>query len=237
MTVDNLRSYLLNLPAFMCDHDDDEQKCPLLSEIAEELEKATTINKIFDLLSTKYASFLNYDIFQGIGEKYSIKEQDHEELNYSEHLKTYINRHKLSEFVELNPALENFTDVSKKLILKLDINLSFCKLADVFELNDAIAEILNLKPSALRLLSVKEGCVVVTFLIPASVAEIIFSSGVYITAKQEEFRALSVRWLKCGDYMFDFRGKSFRDADSEDMKDDAGVSSAGNNTIHWDIIV
>ena len=74
-----------------------------------------------------------------------------------------------------------------------------CKLLD---LQDRISDILDVLPGALRLVSVEEGCVVVTFLIPTKLAQIIFTSEMEFTA--EEFQKHSVLWLECNHCRFEF---------------------------------
>ena len=199
VSVDELCIYLFNLPALDCDKSKDEQQYKLLSGVRNELQKASTVKDIFCVLSTECASFLNYGIFHSIQNKYKIT--DSRELKYPEDLKAYINMHKVSEFVKINPELAKFTAASEMVILKFDIPMT-SKIDKVLHLKKAVARILGLTPSALRLLSIKEGCVEATFLIPNNVADYIFKK---VTPRQrEEFQALRVMWLKCGDHKFCF---------------------------------
>ena len=60
-------------------------------------------------------------------------------------------------------------------------------------------------PDALRLISVEKGCLVVTFLIPTQLAQIIFTGEKEFTAEEiKEFQALSVLWLECNQRRFEF---------------------------------
>ena len=206
VTVKNLSFYLLTLPAFdcTCDIDDEDEDFKLMSQRKEEVEGAGDITDIIKIINSEYASFLEYDIFQGIVEEYKL-DQNLEPLQYPEHLKAYIQMHKLSEFVERNPALEKYSS-AKELILKFDIKLSACKLATLLDLKNSIASILGLKPSALRLLTVREGCLVVKFLIPEFIAKKIFTEDKRFTLKEaQDFQHLSLLWLKCGNFEFPFR--------------------------------
>lgn len=57
----------------------------------------------------------------------------------------------------------------------------------------------------LRLLDIKDGCVVVTFLIPLPVAEFFFNKHTGLGKQQEkQFQALAVLWLECNDCIFHF---------------------------------
>lgn len=190
VTVKDLRSDLLAMPAT----NNKKQQLMLLSAHKAELEKATDLNDIFDIINAEYATFLSYDIFQFMLDTYNIN-QGQEEFKYPEHLSDYLKEHNISEFVEINPLLKKYnTTASTELILKLDID-STSRLAKVMHLKTTIAKILRLRSAALRLLDIKDGCVVVTFLIPTHVAKVIFNK---LTKTEEKLvRALPVLRLEC----------------------------------------
>ena len=60
--------------------------------------------------------------------------------------------------------MERFLENSEILTLKFDVDLP-SNITKVLDLKSAIADILGLKSCALRLVSIKEGCVVVKFCI------------------------------------------------------------------------
>ena len=194
-----LGSFLLNLPAL---GGKGSQKLTLLSGLRDQLEKAISVDKIFNILSTEYASFLDYDIFECIIEEYDIDE-NRPKMKYPEHLKAFINQHKLVEFMEINPLLKDFRDSSKDLVLKIDIE-STCTLARLKDLTKTFASIMGLKKSALRILDVEEGCVIVTLLIPAHIASFIFTGEKFTSKQKEEFQSNSVLWLKCNSIKYEF---------------------------------
>ncbi len=202
VSPEDLRSYLLSLPASSKSFKG--KKLTLLSDMKDELDKADTINDIFIFLTTECASFMNYDVFQNLMKKYNISE-DREELKYPEHLRDYVNKHKISE----TKLLPKYTHNSKRVKLILKYNIEYtCRLAKVFDLREAIAEIMNMKPTALHIVDVKKGCIVVTFLIPASVANTIFTPDTAFNPQQEdELRAASVLWLQCNGYTFHFQSQ------------------------------
>lgn len=102
------------------------------------------------------------------------------------------------------------------MVLKVDIE-STSELAKLAKLRIAVAKILKLNPAVLRLLDVEEGCVVVTFLIPTPVAEIIFNKHSNLSIEQEEeFQALKILWLECNDQTFSFCG--FHRNQTEEVK-------------------
>ncbi len=211
VTPEDLRSYLLSLSAFSTSSTG--QTLALLCDKEIALKQCNTIAEVFSLLTTKCASFLDYEIFQNILDHYKIS-KDEEQLKYYEHLENFIKNHKVSEFIKVNPLLKKYANGSKKLVLKCDVEKT-CRLAKVKEIKKFIAQILNLNPSALQIIDINDGCVAVTFLIPASVADAIFTPNTVLTPKQEEeLRAKSVLQLECNGYTFDFRKEKKVPADS-----------------------
>lgn len=205
ISVSELRSYLLSLEAFDSESDCNVQQ-KLLSGMRAELEKASTIHQMFDLVTKECASFLNFEIFQCIVEEYDI-DHGQEALKYSEHLHDYVEKHKISEFVAINPKLLESTENSEELVLKLDID-TMRQLTRITDLQKVVSRILNLLPSALRLYSIEDGCVVVTFHLPKLVADKIFSKSKQFSQKEkEEFCSLFVSWLSYGGRKFIFNKK------------------------------
>ena len=197
VSVQRLCTFLLELPAFASDEDENQGR--LLSGVQEKLEKADTIYNVFNLLRKECASFLNYDIYESIQNKFCT-EVECEDFKYPERLKAYIEQHSIKEFLDVNPQLEKFTKASKKLTLKIDIEVT-SKVAKVVNLKSSVAALLGLRPTALRLLGIEEGCVIVTFLIPAFVADAIFGAGKIVSTKlKEELRNLPVLWMNCGNF-------------------------------------
>lgn len=191
ISVSNLRFFLLHLPALTCE--DDDEHCTLLYGVKGEFQKATTVDDIL-LLLNRYTSFLDYHIYLSITAKYKINIEE-EETEYLKHLKEYINKHRISDLVNVIPMLckhnDHFADKSKTLVFKLNIKIS-CKFAELITLKSAVAKLLGFHPSALRLISIKRGSVLVTFSIPAFAAECVFTSGKKFT--QHEMKC----YLLCG---------------------------------------
>ncbi len=93
--------------------------------------------------------------------------------NYKERLQIEIKNLNLSEFIRINPALVKMSEYMKdKMILKMIL-----KLSKLCELERPITKILDVNPSTLYLCGVEEGCMMVTYLIPVAVANVIFSKG------------------------------------------------------------
>lgn len=195
-----LHTYLLTLPAF----GETESTLNLLSDKREFLQKAETIPDIFSFLTTECASFLHYEVFQRIVENFGIMEKKEKKLQYPEYLKAYILKHKISEFVEINPLLTSRSG-SKELILKCDIECT-SKLARVINLKTVLAKVLGISLLALEIVDVKDGCILITFLIPTFIADVLFMPKTRFSTHQEnELRDAAILWLKCNGCTLDFR--------------------------------
>lgn len=195
-----LSSYLLNLPA-VGDKEKDGQRLTLLSGLRAELEAATTVNTIFNLLSTKYASFLDYDIFESIADEYSIDDTN-PKMKYPEYLEAFLKQHKVSEFMKINPLLKDLSNSSKEVTLKLNIE-STCSLAKLKDLTKTIANILGISKSALRILDIKDGCVILKLLILTPILDAIFGSNCFTSEQVQQFSSISVLWMECNDFKYE----------------------------------
>ena len=186
----DLRAYLMTLPSFFRD---ENQKPVLPADLKKELKVAENTDEIFEILTTKYASFLNYEIFKAMVDDYNI-DNGQEKLNYAKYLKDYIYKHKISEVIPLLKAVDD----AEKVVLKIDIE-STRSMTHIVDIKKCVAKILGLKKSAVRIYDLKEGCVMVTLL---ATADVIFNSDKELT--EEEVQDLSILWRKCNGRKFEF---------------------------------
>ena len=209
-SVDTLRSYLLSLDAFQSGSNLNAH-CKLLSGIKDELEKATTICQIFDVVNN-CTSFINYELYECmVNDHHICTDQRPEALRYPEHLKAYFEKHRITEIIKISPKfspnLEKYiyADKLKKLILKLDVDKT-SKLAKVIEIKKDIAKIFKILPSAIQLYTIDDGCVVVTFYLPTLIANLVFPEcGRTLSPEEtEKFRSISVLWLECNSNRYSF---------------------------------
>ena len=148
--VRKLIFHLGNLSAF----NHTEQKRMLLHSHEAELEKAVDLYDVFNLLVQEYSSFLNYEIFHHMVETYHLDEGQ-EELQYPEHLRAYVNKHKLSEFSRIVPQLDDRHSDEKRLVLLFDI-VVMSELARMRDIKRAISNILGIPKEALRILDIHD---------------------------------------------------------------------------------
>ena len=198
VTTEELRQFLMSLPAFNSNYKG--RQIPLLIDKREELQKKKTITDIFSFLTTQHASFMNYDTYQAILEHYDVGEE-RDRLKYRDHHKAYILKHKVCEYIRVSPQLKPRLG-AVELILKYDVENTCLK--------DVVANILNLSPMALHIIDFEESCVVITFLISATVSRILFTPDTVFTEQQDRaFRDALVLWIECNGCTFRFgQGKS-----------------------------
>lgn len=193
VSVSELCSYLKKIEAFEADHN---IQCKLLYEIEHELESAESTQKLLDLVAKECTSFMNISILECIVGEFEL-DGGQDKMKYPEYLLSYINKHKIAEFVQMNPKLSMSADRSTNIILKVDITTT-CKLTKIKDLQVAVARILHVVPSTIQLISIEEGCVMVRFRIPTFVADIIFTENKRLSPSEEvTLRSLSVLWLEC----------------------------------------
>ena len=199
VTARNMCTFLMGLSAFS----HSEQQYTLLCD--SQLDEAIEIDDAFVLLFKNYASFLNYKIFKILQEKYVVNEGQ-EELQYPELLKAYLNKLKISEFLEVKPSLAKPNSATQKITLKLDIKLT-SRLSRLENLQNGIAQILGISPAGLQILDVEPGSIIVAFLVQNSIANVLFTkekNEVFAQAQIEAFRSLNVLWLRYKDYEWNF---------------------------------
>ena len=96
-------------------------------------------------------------------------------------------------------------NIHQEISLKLDIAAT-CKVMKIADIHVAIARILHLIPSAIQLVDIDDGCVVVKFRLQASIADMVFTKNKKFSPTEEEtLRSLKVLWLEYDDRKFKFR--------------------------------
>ena len=219
VTARALSTSLLTLPAFDANPGQpgsDRENIALLAEAREKLEKADSVCDIFITLSSRFlTSFLNYDIYEHMIEEFDL-DRSHEKMRYPKHLRAYVEKHKIAEFVAINPRLADVSLSSKELAVKFDCDPRHTPASRIVQLKEAVAGVLGTRSSALRIYSVEEGCVVIRFLVSACIADIVFEGSELSSEQVEGFRNLSALWLKCGGTAVSFReGVRIEDGDCQ----------------------
>ena len=94
---------------------------------------------------------------------------------------------------------------AKKILLKVSFDDS-CKLSTLIEMRVRLAAILGITPAGLRLTGIEGKCVI-TFQIVGILSELVFrgeKADIFTQEKMWKLQALTIQWLKCGSYEWDF---------------------------------
>lgn len=182
---------------------------PGLKGAFNSLAKEADMYEVFDIIDDKLASYLHYEIFQDLCKKYCVSESD--SADYSEHLINYMEKIDIKHYFAINSKLlEECTDESRKFTLKMDL-AETTKLTRIIELENYLAPILSsiskesIMPSQIKLIDVRKGCLTLTYLVPAVVADAVLTADVGLSEEHiiATLRSLSVLSLKFGEIEVD----------------------------------
>ena len=205
--IHRLKSFSLNLYVGY-----DEHNLKLLSSKPGAVHEFKQLENVYDVISelSNFASFLNFNVFEQIINKFEI-DKTQEELKYPEKLRQYVEKHTVSEFMEIHPVLNRYTDDTKKLVIILDVKQITDSISEMLDIGQALAHIMKLDQCQLLIHNIGGGSVTVTFLIPAFVADYMFSGQkecIFSQEQIEELRKISIKMLKCNGYEFDLTSPS-----------------------------
>ena len=202
--IKRLKTYCLSLHPGRDEHN----LMPLSSRAGNALEG---LDNVYDIIGRlrNFTSFLDYHLFEKLIQKFKIDETQ-EELKYPEKLQQYIEKHTVSEFMEVHPVLNDpkYVDDTKNLVIILNVQQVTCQMREVVNIGQVVPHIMNLDQSQLLIHNIGGGCVTVTFLIPTLVAEHIFSGRIFSQEQIQELQNVSVMMLKCNGYEFDLSSPS-----------------------------
>lgn len=165
ITVDALvLTLLLDCKAYS----DDSRNESLFKEHRKELCSAKEMGDVFKII-LPYCSYYNYELIETITE---VHGSDDDKKRMQQYLSDF------SEYCKKVPCVEvhdddNFKASSKrtKVKFKLDYKKEELKHGDIKYIQIKIAMILGIQPSVLFLCCIQDGCVIITFLVPAFITE------------------------------------------------------------------
>ena len=198
ITVRNFAGSILALGAY--EPAPGERDRSLLDEHREEINRATTISELFNILCA-YWNYLSYEVLEYIIEHYGTSDDTERLTRYNEELCRFCERRifELPLPASGNGAGSALSPRQEKFVVKLNVREDITS-QELRQIKGRIARILNVKPATLIIHSVDLGCVQLTFLIPKFVAQEIFPLSEKQTSALS--RDASVVRLVCGDYLF-----------------------------------
>ena len=178
----------------------EERDRSLLDEHREEINRAKTISKIFNILCP-YWNYLNYELLEYIIKLHGTSDDAERLASYCEKLHKFCERRIFeAPMPESGTGTGTGDSKQKKIVVKLNVREGI-KCKELRRIKGRIAKILRVKVAALIIVNVDPGCVQLTLLIPKFIAEEIFPLS------HDQASALcrdaSVIRLECGDYIFE----------------------------------
>ena len=178
----------------------------LLDEHREEIERAESISKIFNILSA-YWNYITYEILEYIIKLYGTPDDEERLTNYNKELQKFCER-RIFELPECGTGNGNaLSPKQKKFNVKLNVRESI-PFKELLRIRRKIAKVLHVNSAVLIIDCIYAGCVQLTFLIPKFLAQEIFPLS------DEQTSALatdaSVIRLECGVYIFKVEQSCFR---------------------------
>ena len=188
ITPKQLSTVLMNLSAFHVQKDD--KTISLLADNLDNIRKADEVDDVFYILRP-YGSFFDCHVIRHIVDSSLCTDEDREELQkYEKELATYCQRS-----VFECPHIENKDPMFHSFVMKVDdsvLKSSVMKAIDAFRVE--VAEACGLEGHTLRLCTVEEGCLQLTFQIPPCVVDSVFP----LTHEQKvALKGLGVLKLTC----------------------------------------
>ena len=169
---------------------------PVFRECQEKLQEAKSINAVFFIIKG-YFSFFNYKIIEYIIKVFGTNDDQEAVRLYKETFERYCKR----RVFECPPHVYGSRSESGHacLVVKKDDVLGNFSMNELKIFQYKMCQILQVTEHTLQLLTVEEGCLQLTFQIPAFVQHLVFP----LSADQEKLlQAEGVLALICGDYKF-----------------------------------
>lgn len=188
-----LRNFLFKLDAFV-----EENRGRLLYGIraSQAFDGLGSVDRILDVVAGRCASFFHYGVLLELRDEYCADYIDTDaDLRYEQHFRHYIRGPMIAEFFKSADLKMDFVTETKQLTFRANQIKMSSKLLDIVDLRSNLAALLGLKEYTLHLIGVEEGSV--TFLIPKSVANILFVHNQLSLNVVDDARYLSILSLQC----------------------------------------
>lgn len=159
----------------------------------QKIEVARNITTVFITL-TKYTSFFNYEIVEHLIETFGSSEDCKMWQKYLDDFNKFCNKCNVFEVPSdiLSSGVQDSTTATKIFVPKCTENMA--NLKGVHKFRQRIADIFGLKIAALRLCSIKDGCLELHFLISSRIIDVIYPVSPDV---QSVLKRIGVREIFC----------------------------------------
>lgn len=189
ITPEELSHVLMDLRVFTHLHDDSQ---PMFGDRYKELRSAKNIGEVFEIMRD-YGSFFSHNIIEFIVKKLGTDEDKEKLTQYKQDFHEYCKRH-VFECPYFSTKSPKFPDLVMKVDMKVLQNQYTLEAQGEFEYK--VVAVLGIAKHALKLCSLSEGCLLMTYQIPAAAEHTIHS----LKPKQiVDLTQLGIVHLKCRD--------------------------------------
>lgn len=171
---------------------DEKPGLPLLQDRIPEMKEATTLDDVFDILS-HYSSFFNHDIIEFIVEELGTPDDQTNLDKYVADFTEYCKRSVFEcPFSICSKKSLKFSELVMKVVSDSMIKPYSMQAVRLFQAQ--VSNLLHITKHTLKLCSVEEGCLQLTFHIPRFLSTVVFPLNV---EQRERVRDLGITKLVC----------------------------------------
>lgn len=172
VTAMELTEKLMDLKGYIPLEKKDGHTQPLLQDRFPDMNKATTTDQVFRILSD-YSSFFNHDIIEFVVDEVGTDDDMENLKKYQDDFMEYCKRSVFEcPFSVCSKRLPNFVDLVMKVDSPSMIAPYSMQAVQLFQAQ--VARLLHITKHTLKLCSVEEGCLKLSFQIPRFLSTIIF---------------------------------------------------------------
>ena len=165
---------------------------------SKELDEAKSMEQVFKIVVDQACSWFNYKVIVSIIEEFGESSDKDRAQMYKEEFKKYaeLRLPKGKKHIEIGSGAKVGT---KQLVVKIDKEWAEVNFNELDTLRGSFASILGVRRRDLYLADVREGCIMMTFMIREELANKLFPTKSCLTAEQiHSFKNESVISVRCG---------------------------------------
>ena len=171
---------------------------PVMKPRSKELNQATCLEQIFKIVADQACSWFDYEVIKDMIDYFGDSSDKHRAQVYEEEFRKYANQRlpKGKKHIEIGSGAK----VSgMQLVVKIDKEWEEVNFNDLDKLRSSFASILGVRRRELYLADVREGCIMMTFMIQKELGKKLFPTKSCLTTEQiHSLKSESVISLRCG---------------------------------------
>lgn len=173
---------------------------PVMKPRTDELIKVECLERIFNTVVDQACSWFDYEIIKDMIDYFGDHSDKSRLEKYEEEFKKYA-RERLPKGKKHIEVSNGARKGCKQLVIKIDKEWEDINFSDLEKLCGSFASILGIRRRDLYLADIREGCIMLTLMIPEEIAAVVFPTKRCLTPSQiQSFKDRGVISLKCGKF-------------------------------------